>query len=78
MDALSDVLRVVRLKGGVFLHAEFTAPWCMFSQITREDCGSLLDGAEHMVLYHYVVEGRQTAQLPNELPVEIGAGSTGL
>ena len=46
----------------------------MFSQITREDCGSLLDGAEHMVLYHYVVEGRQTAQLPNELPVEIGAG----
>jgi len=74
MDALSDVLRVVRLKGGVFLHAEFTAPWCMFSQITREDCGSLLDGAEHMVLYHYVVEGRLTAQLPNELPVEIGAG----
>ena len=24
MDALSDVLRVIRLKGGVFLHAEFT------------------------------------------------------
>lgn len=22
MDALSDVLRVIRLKGGVFLHAE--------------------------------------------------------
>jgi hypothetical protein len=36
MDALSDVLRVVRLKGGVFLHAEFTAPWCIFSQIMGE------------------------------------------
>jgi Cupin len=74
MDALSDVLRVVRLQGGVFLHAEFTTPWCIFSQVTREDCGSLLDGAEHMVLYHYVVEGRLSAQIPNETPVDIEAG----
>jgi AraC-like DNA-binding protein len=74
MDALSDVLRVVRLQGGVFIHAEFTTPWCIFSQVTREDCGSLLDGAEHMVLYHYVVEGRLSAQIPNETPVDIEAG----
>ena len=74
MDALSDVLRVVRLKGGVFLHAEFTAPWCIFSQVTREDCGSLLEGAEHLVLYHYVVEGRLNAQIPNGKSVEIEAG----
>ena len=65
MDALSDVLRLVRLKGGVFLHAAFTAPWCILSQVGREDCGSLLEGAEHLVLYHYVVEGRLTAQIPN-------------
>lgn len=41
MDALSDVSRVVRLKGDVFLHAEFTAPWCSFSQFTGEDFGRL-------------------------------------
>jgi hypothetical protein len=76
MDALSDVLRVVRLRGGVFLHAEFTAPWCMFSQIAPEDCGSLLEGAEHLVLYHYVVEGHLTAQIPNSKPVEIEAGES--
>ena len=29
MDALSDVLRVANLTGGVFLHAEFRAPWCI-------------------------------------------------
>lgn len=74
MDALSDVLRVVRLKGGVFLHAEFSAPWCIASQITAEDCGALVEGAEHLVLYHYVVEGRLAAQIPNGKPVEIGAG----
>jgi AraC-like DNA-binding protein len=74
MDALSDVLKVVRLKGGVFLHAEFTAPWCIFSKVAPKDCGSLLDGAEHMVLYHYVIEGRMSAQIPNERPVKIEAG----
>ncbi len=74
MDALSDILRVVRLKGGVFLHAEFTAPWCISSQVTPEDCGSYLEGSEHLVLYHYVVEGRLTAQIPDGKPVEIEAG----
>ena len=74
MDALSDVLRVVRLKGGVFLHAEFTAPWCLLSQVGPEDCGTLLEGAEHLVLYHYVVEGRLSAQIPNGKPVEVEAG----
>jgi AraC-like DNA-binding protein len=74
MDALSDVLRVVRLKGGVFLHAEFTSPWCIFSQITKEDCAPLLDGAEHLVLYHYVLEGRLHARIAERQPVEIEAG----
>ena len=74
MDALSDVLRVVRLKGGVFLHAEFTAPWCISSQFTGEDFGRLLEGARHLVLYHYVVEGHMWAQLPDREPVKVEAG----
>jgi AraC-like DNA-binding protein len=74
MDALSDVLRVVRLQGGVFLHAEFTAPWCILSQVAAEDCGASLKGAEHLVLYHYVVEGRLLAQVPKGRSVEVGAG----
>lgn len=74
MDALSDVLRVIRLRGGVFLHAEFTAPWCIRSQIAPEDCGSLLEGAEHLVLYHYVAEGRLSVRLPKGKPFEIAAG----
>ena len=31
-------------------------------------------GAEHLVLYHYVVEGRLLAQVPGETPVAIEAG----
>jgi AraC-like DNA-binding protein len=57
LDALSDVLRVARLTGGVFLHAEFFAPWCIASHLTPELCAPVLGPASHLILFHYVVEG---------------------
>jgi len=57
MDALSEVLRAVHLTGGVFLHAEFSAPWCIASRLAPEDCAPMLGPASHLMLYHYVVEG---------------------
>jgi AraC-like DNA-binding protein len=74
MDALSDVLRMVRLQGGVFLNAEFTAPWCISMQAAPEDCGSLFERAEHLVLYHYLAEGRLLAQIDDGKPTELEAG----
>jgi AraC-like DNA-binding protein len=74
MDALSDVLRVVRLKGGVFLNAEFTAPWCVSMQAAPEDCGPTLERAEHLVLYHYVVEGRLLTRIDDGKPTAVEAG----
>lgn len=74
MDALSDVLRVIRIKGGVFLHAEFTAPWCVASQVSPDDCRLLLNGADHLVLYHFVVEGRLKARMSDGTETEIGSG----
>src|SRR5258705_5528173 len=57
MDALSDVLRVAHLTGGVFLHAEFFAPWCIAARVGPEHCTPVLGPASHLILYHYVVEG---------------------
>jgi AraC-like DNA-binding protein len=57
VDALSDVLRVAHLTGGVFLHAEFFAPWCMAARVEPEHCMPALGSASHLILYHYVVEG---------------------
>src|SRR3954447_21928202 len=57
MDALSDVLRVAHLTGGVFLHAEFFAPWCMAARVAPEHCARALGAASHLILYHYVLEG---------------------
>lgn len=74
MDALSDVLRVVRLKGGVFLHAEFTAPWCIQAQPVAENCSPFLDSSDQLVLYHYVAKGRLAVQVSDGEPVEFESG----
>lgn len=57
MDALSDVLRVAHLTGGVFMHAEFSAPWCMAARVGPEHCTPALGAASHLIPYHYVIEG---------------------
>lgn len=38
MDAHLDVLRDMHLTGGIFLDAEFTAPWSISAQVGPEDC----------------------------------------
>jgi AraC-like DNA-binding protein len=57
MDALSDVLRVANLTGGVFLHAEFFAPWCVAGRLSPEHCAPALGPASHLIIYHYVIAG---------------------
>jgi AraC-like DNA-binding protein len=57
VDLLSDVLRVARLTGGVFLRGNFTAPWCVSSQMAPEHCAPYLTRANHLIEYHFIVEG---------------------
>ena len=63
MDALSEVLRAMRLSGGVFLRATFTEPWCLASGVTARDCSRHLGPADHLLLYHYVLEGALSVTL---------------
>jgi AraC-like DNA-binding protein len=74
MDALSDVLRVVRLTGGVFLDAEFTAPWCVMSQVGPEDCRPHLAMPQHIIAYHCVIEGRFLLHTDGDPTAEVRAG----
>ena len=76
MDALSDVLRVAHLTGGVFLHAEFFAPWCIAARLAPEHCAPVLGPASHLIIYHYVVEGDLRIQVEGEdgESLVIGAG----
>lgn len=66
MDALSDVLRVTQLTGGVFLHAEFTAPWCIAARVSPEHCRPALGPASHLIVFHYVVEGELWVRIEAE------------
>ncbi|HEU4664064.1 MAG TPA: AraC family transcriptional regulator [Dokdonella sp.] len=57
MDALSDVLKSVRLEGAVFISATFTEPWCIWSQFGSPVVLDKLARYEHAFYFHFVVEG---------------------
>ena len=48
MDTLSEILRSVRLKGGVFLDGRFTSPWSVTSEITAEDMRTYMPEPEDL------------------------------
>jgi len=75
MDALSEVLKAVRLTSGIFLEAEFTSPWCLDSAAGEQDVAHMLPNAEHVSIFHLVTEGRLRAKLPAAGPaLELEAG----
>lgn len=74
MDALSDVLRVVRLTGGVFLDARFTAPWSLVGNVEPDELKLFLNASPQVIGFHYVVAGKAVAYVVGGDPVELGAG----
>jgi AraC-like DNA-binding protein len=74
MDALSDVLRLVRLTGAVFMDAEFTEPWCIGEPAGVEVCVEHLPHAQHVVIYHLVTGGRCEVLVPGQAARSAMAG----
>jgi AraC-like DNA-binding protein len=74
MDALSEVLKVVKLDGAFFYNAEFSSPWRFGSPASRILAPYLVPGAGHVIIYHLVIEGRGFARLKDgeRLPLEAG------
>jgi len=69
MDALSDVLKSVRLEGAVYLNAEFTAPWCIHAKFGLASVRARLAGAEHVVFFHFLTEGGCKVRLADSAEV---------
>ena len=57
VDPLSEVFRSVRLTGGIFLDARFTAPWCVYTKVRSEDCRPFLAAPSQIIAYHFIIEG---------------------
>jgi len=74
VDAFSEVLNGVRLKGAMFFRAEFSAPWRLSTPHCRALAPTLAPGAPHMLIYHFVVEGSARVSLDGETDVELLPG----
>lgn len=73
-DVLPDILRSLRLTGGVFLEASFASPWCVLSQVEPSDCAGFLPLPRHIIAYHYVCAGALTVQVDGEPPLNAQSG----
>jgi AraC-like DNA-binding protein len=74
MDVLSDVLKSTRLEGAVYLNAEFTAPWCIESRYGLESVRKRLADAEHVVFFHFFVEGGCKVPLADGSVIDVHEG----
>lgn len=74
IDPLSQVLGCVRLTGGVFLEARFTAPWCTVGHVTADDIRPYIEAPGQIIAYHFVVAGRMLCALEQGPPLEVAAG----
>jgi AraC-like DNA-binding protein len=73
-DPLSEALRSVRLSGAIFLDAELSAPWGFASPPASAGAHLVAPSAEHLILFHLLVEGEATARIPGQGSVALEAG----
>jgi AraC-like DNA-binding protein len=74
LDALSDVLRVIRLVGGVFLEAEFTAPWRLDGKLSADYCKPFLITPRYIIAYHFVAQGAMQLRVEGGETIGVHAG----
>jgi AraC-like DNA-binding protein len=74
MDAVLDMLRAMRLTGGIFLDAEFTAPWCVTAKVGPEDCKPFTPEPRQIIAYHYVTAGRLLLKAGGQEPIPVEGG----
>ncbi len=73
-DALSDVLKTVRLTGATFFDVVATDPWVAEQPLRSLILSKILPGAEHLIAYHVITEGCLFTNLVGGEPVAVRAG----
>lgn len=73
MDALSEILRTVKLSGALFFNAHCYAPWCVQAAPSRSFRPFITEPASHVIEFHVVVEGRGYIRVGDEtMPLTAG------
>ncbi|HXZ49664.1 MAG TPA: AraC family transcriptional regulator [Usitatibacter sp.] len=73
-DTLSDVLRIVRLRGAVFFYVSGGKEWAAESPSSKDLASTVMPGAEHVMQYHVVTDGSCWAGVVGEAPRRLAAG----
>jgi AraC-like DNA-binding protein len=74
MDAFSEILSQVKLNGAVFFAAEFSAPWGFSAPASDQMAARLAPGAELLLLYHLLIDGRAVVDLADGQSLDLGPG----
>ena len=74
MDALSEILRVVRLDSAIYFNAELSEPWCLASPESSTLAPVLARGTVHVIIYHLLCEGRAYVQVQDGERVALSPG----
>jgi AraC-like DNA-binding protein len=73
-DALSDVLKTVRLTGATYFDVVAQEPWSVHSPARDLILPRVLPGADHLIAYHVVTAGRCYAGLVGGEAIPLEAG----
>jgi AraC-like DNA-binding protein len=74
VDALSDVLRAVRLTGAVFFDIHASEPWVAETPAGGTIVRKIFPDADHLIPYHVVTTGRCWGSLADQSPIQLEAG----
>src|SRR6476620_8559102 len=74
MDAFSEILPGVKLSVALFFSAELSAPWCFSSPASNTLAPMLAPGAPHLVIYHFVIDGRAFVQMADGQSIDLDPG----
>jgi len=74
MDALTELLRVVKLDSAIYFNAEMSEPWCLAAPKSRVIAPWLTKGDHHVIIYHLLWEGTAYAKGPGGEAVTLRPG----
>jgi hypothetical protein len=66
MDALSELLRAVKLSGALFYNSSCTAPWCLQAPQSSNFLPYIRAQATRVIEFHHVTEGTAYVRVGNE------------
>lgn len=73
-DALSDLLRSVRIRGAVFYYVSCRDQWSAEAPEAKEIAEAVMPGCEHVMEYHMIAKGSGWAAVSGQPPVKLGIG----